>query len=220
MTSPFQGGIGLTAGVVLLTICSISISPTIAQQTSASRIQLPAVIQYDGEMASILAHLPEIYGVTIGLEVDAQEPQSQVEFYLRDPTLSDVLNAIVKSAPRYQWRESDGFIEVFPVAGSSPLLDTMISSFRCSDVDEAGAINQLLKLPEMQANMRTMSLHGRAQGGTSTEKKGEKAEKFSVNLEGVTLRQALHKIAKDSGGRFWIFRNYSDGFFAISNWPW
>ena len=109
------------------------------------------------------------------------------------------------------------FIEVFPLAGSSPLLDTMISSFRTSDVDEAGAINQLLNLPEMQANMRAMSLNRRALGGTSTEKKGEKC---SVNLEGVTLRQALHKIGKDSGGRFWIFRNYSDGSFSISSSSW
>ena len=207
----------LTAGVVLLSICGVSIAPTIAQQTSASRIQPPAVIKYDGDMASMLAHLPEIYGVTIGLEVDAQQPQSQVGFYLLDPTLADVLNAIVKSAPRYQWRESDGFIEVFPLAGSSPLLDTMISSIRTSDVDEAGAINQLLNLPETQANMRAMRLNRRALGGRSTEKKGEK---FSVNLEGVTLRQALHKIAKDSGGRFWIFHNYSDGSFSISNSPW
>jgi len=204
----------LTAGVVLLTICSVSISPTIAQQTSASRIQPPAVIKYDGDMAAILAQLPAIYDVTIGLEVDSLQPQSQVGFYLLNPTLPDVLNAIVKSAPRYQWRERDGFIEVFPVAGSNPLLDTMVSSFRTSDVDEAEAINQLLNLPEMKANMRAMSLHRRALGGTSTEKKDER---FSVNLEGVTLRQALHQIAKDSGGRFWIFRNYSDGLFWISN---
>lgn len=206
----------LTAGVVL-TICGVSISPTIGQQTSASRIQPPRVIQYDGDMASMLAHLPEMYGVTIGLEVDAQQPQSRVGFYLLDPTLPDVVNAIVKSAPRYKWRESDEFIEVFPLAGSSPLLDTMISNFRTSDVDEAGAINQLINLPEMQANMKALSLNRRALGGTSTEKKGKK---FSVNLEGVTLRQALHKIAKDSGGRFWIFRSYSDGFFSISNSTW
>jgi hypothetical protein len=89
----------------------------------------------------------------------------------------------------------------------------MISRFGTSDVDEVGAFNQLLNLPELQANMRAMSLKGRALGDTSTEK----AEKFSVNLESVTFRQALHKIAKGSGGRFWIFRNNRDGFFSISN---
>jgi len=60
----------LTAGVIHLTICGASISPTIAQQTSTSRPQSPAVIKYDGDMASMLAHLTRIYGVTIGLEVD------------------------------------------------------------------------------------------------------------------------------------------------------
>lgn len=204
----------ITAAVVLLTICGVSISPAMAQQTASPRIKPPAVINYEGDMASLLARLPEIYGVTIGLEVDAQEPQSRAGLYLRDPTLPDVLNAIVKSAPRYQWRETDGFIEVFPVAGSSPLLGTIISSFWTRDVDEAGAINQLLNAPETQANMRAMSLNHRAVGGTSTEKKGEK---ISVNLEGVTLRKVLHQIAKNSGGRFWIFRNYSDGFFSISS---
>jgi hypothetical protein len=38
-----------------------------AQQASAPRTQLPAVIKYDGDMAVMLAQLPEIYGVTIGV---------------------------------------------------------------------------------------------------------------------------------------------------------
>jgi hypothetical protein len=206
----------LTGGMVLLLVCGLSMSPTVAQQTSSPRTQPPAVIEYNGDLATMLATLSKIYGATIGLEVDAQQPQSQVAFHLRDPSLPDVLNAIVKSAPSYQWRESDGCFEVFPAAGSSPLLDTLIRNFRANDIDEEAAINQLLGVPEMQSNMRAMNLSRRAPGSTSTDMQGKN---FSVNLDAATLRQALNKIANDSGGRFWIFRNYRDGFFSISNFP-
>jgi hypothetical protein len=39
---------------------------------------------------------------------------------------------------------------------------------------------------------------------------------FSVNVEGVSLRQALNKIAQESGIGIWVFRNYANGFFSIS----
>ncbi len=32
----------------------------------------------------------------------------------------------------------------------------------------------------------------------------------------VTLRQALNRIADDSGAKFWVFRRYADGTFEIT----
>jgi hypothetical protein len=58
-----------------------------AQQASAPRTQLPAVIKYDGDMAVMLAQLPEIYGVTIGVitatksRVDCQNKVSRTTTY-------------------------------------------------------------------------------------------------------------------------------------------
>jgi hypothetical protein len=135
---------------------------------------------------------------------------------LRDPTLTDVLNAIVQSAPRYHWRETGGFIEVSPLERSCPLLDTMISRLQVADADERETIDQLLKLPEVQASMRAMSLNRQDLGEASAERKGEK---FSISLENVTLRQALNSIAKESGKRIWIFRTDRSGFFSVSTSP-
>jgi hypothetical protein len=212
-----SGFLKLTTCMFLITILCFSSSTALAQQPSAPRVQAPVIIQYDGDMAAILTEMPSIYDVTIGLEVDGQQPHSQVVFDLREPTLAEVMNAIVKSAPKYQWREGAGFVELFPAAGSNPLLDTKINSFRTSEVDEAGAINLLMNLPEIQASLRALNLYRRAFAAKSTEKK---SEKVSVTLEGVTLRQALNEIAKQSGRRFWIFRNYSGGFFSISSSAW
>ena len=207
---------GIAAIVFAVIFCGTFVSRSVAQQTSAARRQLPAIIDYNGDMTYLVAQMPNVYGVTIGLEVDPQQPYSRAEFYLRDPTLADVLNAIAKSAPRYHWRESDEFIEILPLAGSSPLLDTVISNFRVDDVDGRGAITQLVKLPEVQASMGAMRLNRRDPRDASTEENGKK---FSLSLESVTLRQALNRIAKESGTRFWILRRDSNGFISISNSP-
>lgn len=199
-------------------ICCTSASLTPGQQTSATESRPLRVIKYDGDMARILNNMTEIFKLPIGIEVDPQQPRARVKLELQDPTLHDVLNAIVQSAPRYKWRESDGFIEVLPVAGSSPLLDTMISSFHVSDVDQTEAVEQLINLLEVQDSMRAMGLHRRTLGPASVGKKGEK---FSMTLEGVTMRQALHKIFGASGKRFWIFQRSADSgggeFFSISD---
>jgi hypothetical protein len=206
----------ITTVVVALTVWGAYTSRSVGQEASESRNQLPAIIKYDGDMASMLSHLPSIYGATIGLEVDPEQPRSQVGFDLRDPTLTDVLDAIVQSAPRYQWHNSGGFIEVSPLQGSCALLDTIISNFRVDDVDEREAINQLVSVPEVQASMRAMRLNRQDLGDAGVAKKGEK---ISISLENVTMRQALNIVAKQTGTRFWIFSRHGKGSFSISNAP-
>ena len=145
------------AVIAFIIICGSSASKAIGQQTAVARTETPAVIKYDGDMAAMLAHLPRIYRTTIGLEVDPRKSRSQVKFNLRDPTLPDVLNAIVESAGQYQWRDNKGFIEVLPLEGSSPLLDAMINNYRVSDVDGPEAIKQLMSLPEVHGSMSALS---------------------------------------------------------------
>jgi len=41
--------------------------------------------------------------------------------------------------------------------------------------------------------------------------------RFSLNLEGVSLREALDKIAQESRIEIWVFRNYPNGFFSIGS---
>jgi hypothetical protein len=40
-------------------------------------------------------------------------------------------------------------------------------------------------------------------------------KKFSLSLSGVTIRQALTRIASESGVGFWLFRNDNDGWFYV-----
>lgn len=208
----------ITSLAVFLTLCCASAIVTMGQQASAPASPPKRVIKYNGDMAAMLRNVTEIFRVQIGLEVAARQPRAQVSFELRDPTVHDVLNAIVQSAPGYKWRESEGFIEVLPVEESSPLLDATISNFHVSDADRAGALDQLLNLPEVQDGMRAMGLNRRDYSSASA---GRDGDKFSMTLQGVTLRHALHKIFKESGGRFWVFQRSGprsgNEFFSISN---
>src|SRR5688572_30396375 len=177
----------ITVIAFVVAICGAGVSTAIAQ-TRHPGTPLPAVIKYDGDMAAMLSNLTEIYGVTIGLEVDPQQPRPRVGFYLSEPTLAQVLDAITRSASRYQWREIGNFIEVLPLQDSTVLLDTIVSNFRVSDAYGTDAINQLLNLSEVQAGMRAMKLPRRdLVPAAVTQSKGEK---FSLALESVTLRQA------------------------------
>jgi hypothetical protein len=197
----------------LLLICGLSLQ-VMGQQPARTEREPLRVISYDGDMAALLAQLAKTYDLTIGLEVARALPAPRVKFYVKDATFTDVMNAIVKAAPAYQWRGGDGFVEIFPVRGTSPLLDTTISSFKVSDADAGEAMNRLMRLPEVQNNIKSAGLQERE------PKETFKSEKFSATFESLTMREALTRIATESRSRFWIFRTSQDGFVSIGNSSW
>jgi hypothetical protein len=200
----------LIAAAVVLGICAVSMSRVMAQQPAPTTLR---VIDYQGDMTSLLASLTSAYGVTVGLELDTERYQI-VRASLLDATITDVMNAIVQSSKKYQWRQTGGFVDVWPLAGSNPLLETRISSFNVKDVSPSEAFDQLLSLPEVQANITALNLKRRPPDISPGKLSGSR---FSVNLKEVSLREALDKIAQESHIEIWIFRNYPNGFFSISS---
>ena len=191
-------------------ICGVSMSGVMAQQSTPPTLR---VIQYQGDITMILAALPNAYGVTVGVELDTQRHHS-VGVSLQDATVRDVLNAVVQSSKKYEWRQIGEFVDVWPLAGSNPLLETRINSFDVKDLSPSEAFDKLLNLPEVQANMTALKLKRRAPDVSPAKLR---SARFSVNLEGVTLREALNKIAEQSRIGIWIFRNYPNGLFSISS---
>ncbi len=198
----------ITAAVVLV-ICGVSMPVVMAQQAAVPTLR---VVRVNGDMTMILAQMANPFGVTIGLEIDAQSFRV-VEVSLIDATLPDVMNAIVHSSQKYQWREAGGFVDVWPLTGSNSLLETRISNFNVKDASPSEAFDQLFNLPEVQANMKAMNLQRRA---PDVPTRNVSYSKFSVNVQGVNLRQALSRIAQESGIQIWVFRNHPNGFFSIS----
>jgi hypothetical protein len=200
----------LIAAALVLGICAVSMSGVMAQQPVPPPVR---VIRFDGDMEALLAALPNVYGVTMGLELDTQR-YHRVSLSLTDATVTDVMNALVQSSKKYQWQQTGGIVDVWPLAGSNLLLETRISSFNVKDVSPSEAFDQLLNLPEVQANMTALNLKRRAPEGSPGKLRDSR---FSVNLEGVSLREALNKITQESRLEIWVFRNYPNGFFSISS---
>jgi len=208
--------IELKKRVALLAIAAVCAGTALAQQTSTPASQKLRVISFHGDMAALLGQLAQSYGVTIGMEADARKPRSEVTVELHDATLPDILNAIVESEPRYRWRDNSGFIEVFPVSGTNPLLDLTIN-FQVRDVKQDDMLDQLMNLPEVQAGMAALNLKRRVSDRPSSR---TREEKFSLSLEQVSLRQALDRIAKESGAMFWLFRQDDEGSLSVSTAHW
>lgn len=200
----------LLAATVVLGICAVSMSGVMAQQLPVSTVR---VIQLKGDFAMALANMSTTYGVTVGLELDTQRYQ-QISLSLMNANVTDVMNAIVQSSKKYQWRQTGEFIDVWPLTGGNALLETRINSFKVKDVSPSEAFDQLLNLPEVQGSMAALNLKRRAPD-VAPEKVS--SSKFSINLEGVTLREALDRIAQESHLGIWIFRNYPNGFFSITS---
>lgn len=197
----------LIAATVVMGIC---MSGVMAQQPAPRTVR---IISYQGDMTMFLAAMPSTFSVTVGLELGTEGYQT-VRMSLQDATVTDAMNAIVQSSKKYQWRQTGEFVDVWPVTGSNPLLETKISSFKVQDVSPAEAFDQLLNLPEVQANMTALNLKRRAPDVVAGKLS---SARFSVSLEAVTLRQALNRIAQESRIEIWVFRNYPNGFFSIGS---
>jgi hypothetical protein len=197
---------------VFLFFCAVSAPQVVGQRAPSTRESI-RVVRFNGDMAGLLEHLANEYHTPIGLELAANQQGVLVNVDARDVTFTQILDAITHSAPGYQWRERDSSIEVLPVAAASPFLDTIVRNFRIRDVDSAAAVNQLLNQPEIQNAIRAMGLKRRDPVIATA---GKRADKISLTLEGITIRQALSRIAEESGAQFWIFRSSNNGSFSLS----
>lgn len=198
------------AGIFLIVLAG---SIAANAQQGVRKISRIRTVEYKGDLAHFLASLAESYETVIGLETDPKKPLSQVSISLAEVDLPDILNGVVQSQPLYQWRENNRAIEITPVNKSTTLIDTTIDRFEVTDVTGEEAINRLLGLPEVQANLRSLSMNRRpseAPRGTISEKK------FSLNLKSVNMREVLNRIAAESGMNFWVFRVFPDGSFFLS----
>lgn len=168
-------------------------------------------IVYEGNMDALLQRLAPEFGVTIGFDAGPGRARPQVKISLREATLSDVLDAIVRSQPAYRWRREGDSVDVYPAEGGSPLLDTVVGSFRLSASRWAEAADALLNLPEVQSRASALSLSRREAAGGAAGRGVQAGEIFSLQLENVPVRRVLHEMTRRSGGHFWVFRRYGDG---------
>jgi hypothetical protein len=203
----------LLASLLMLCVSSVQVFGQEAPSPAPSRL---GAIVYHGDLASLLAHLTGTFDVTIGFEADPRELKPEVSIQLKDATLADVLNAIVQAKPEYQWRSEGGAVDLYPKVASCTLLETGVHSFRFNGSDWTEASYALTDLPEVRNRISDMGLNRRYVAVMSRD---QVTNPFSVDVGGVTVRRALHEIARKSGNKFWVFRRYGENnlSFSITN---
>src|SRR5882724_899888 len=194
---------------VLFVLSSLSLANG---QPVQSKSEIVRTVEFNNvDLGAALAAFAADYDVAIGLEADPEKPRSQISLHLQRVIFHQILDGIVQAEPRYDWREDNGNIDVFPLNRSFDLLDARIQSFQLKDVNRALALNRLFGLPEVQVLILSKNLKPLLPNPSVRSKD----EKLSFDLHNVTLRQALNQIAHESGSNFWVFRLYPNGTFEI-----
>jgi hypothetical protein len=164
------------------------------------------VVDYNGDMAALLASLADTYEVTLGFETVPQHPQPRLTFQVYDATRDEVFDAIARAAPEYQWRERNGVIEFLPVAGAS-FLDTPIGALNVTDAIWPQAILSMLSQPDVRTSMLALGLTahlGLTPPVIQEPTPQPTGKRFTLQLTNATVRDALNQITARSGAHFWI----------------
>ena len=121
--------------------------------------------------------------------------------------LGQVLNELVGANKNYKWEIQDGAINLLPVGGEPPLLQTYIGEFSIKTNSSLDALTKLQQRAEVKQAMTNVQL----QGGLTIITYSPSPTEFSVEFKGGTLRQALNAIAVSNGSDVWDYRELHCG---------
>jgi hypothetical protein len=131
----------------------------------------------------------------------------KISVNIRGGTMRDVLEAVLRQDPRYEWRVVDG---VIPKAGRDELLvsllDTPVRDFSIAEGTGRKVIqNRMVNLPEVRAKLKA----GRVTPAffvVSNLNVYPLGAKFSLTMRDTTLRGLLNRIMRNITARFWALR--------------
>jgi hypothetical protein len=150
-------------------------------------------------------------GLPVGLEVAGTQPENperEINISLKNTTLQDVLNEIVKQDPRYRWTSNGGVIHVYPMTDRDPLLqdllETNLSAFMAtSDGTTYRLRSRILDLPEIKSKLEKAKVTPFTIALTGADY-GKLGDGFSLRVANVTLQSLLDQIILRSAQKFWM----------------
>jgi hypothetical protein len=124
------------------------------------------------------------------------------------PPLHEALESIAKLDPRYKSQTDNGVVNLLPTKGEPPLLKVRIKRFKVN-TDLNRALEQLLALEEVRDRSADLGLKQNTMtllvGGTPIKSKSASIE---IDLQNVSLREALNALVKAHGRAIWQYREY------------
>jgi hypothetical protein len=191
---------GLVVALVLATIAG-------AQNGVVTPSSIPV---HDLTISSLtfnaLQTLAQKYHVVIGTYGAFIGSDNHINISIKDGTLDDAFDAIVKADPRYEWKQTkSGAIHFIFRDSPLSLLDVTVHSFDDDNPARVQTGERLAKLPEVAG---WLEAHRCLMGEMITDH-GPKWGKFVVHAKDVPLSAVLDEIYAKSGTYIWSVIQYS-----------
>lgn len=201
---------------LMLLVSSLGFGHTTDVTTHPIKLQLKNV-----RVQSVLVELAIQSEVSIGFEhSDLDDLQTTLSVDESQRTVGEALNHIVKEVPIYRWEMRDGVINVVPVRGRSPVLESFLSIYvrefeAKSNVTKFDLRNYILDLPEVQLFLRSNSL--------KTERLRDYpyrpsiyAKDVDLGISGTNVLGILNNITSKSEHHLWILSYAGNGTLHLS----
>ena len=186
------------------------------QSVLAREIELPNLKEACLENAAGLAlDAASVPGGIILARPCAQRTRHNYVF--RGPaSLRDVIKVITSTDPSYAWSIKGGVVNIAPRVQSPPILDTRISAFDSGSATALeAAVSMLLQLPEVRDRMKDLGFEegfNSLQGYRVLRKQQASSQthprELGVQVEDVSLREALNAIVRAHGRGVWVYEEY------------
>lgn len=179
-----------------------------AQQPQIVKLDKPIDLRlHKATLMLVVGILSVEKNIPIGIEFRAHETnEPKLDIDVKNASLVEVLNLIVKQEPAYQWEFRDGVINFTPVQDRDPffekLLNTSIKDFISPKGNNKFAIRDaLLNLPEVKELIRSTGVEAETLG--YPYKPSVYANDADLSDKSTNFRSLLNKIIRESEHNSW-----------------
>lgn len=176
----------------------------------------------ENDLSALFSLVNVPLGISLAFE-DFNDNRVNQNFIPRSFVIKDLIDQITNTDSRYQWKEENGVINLFPKDDYS-ILETRISEFKVDNEYSWKIDERIVQTKEFQQYLKEKNLIDRIPdpenkyGFTIIGAVGKPnhRDKISVDLKNATIREILNEIVRKKGHGAWIYREYnliSDGKF-------
>ena len=166
----------------------------------------------------ILLKISNELNVPIGFEKSFKDDlleDSTIIIEIKNGTLKDVLDAVIKQKNIYEWKLKDNVINVSPIIGYrdsviQQILETTVEKFSITKgTSRYNVRSDLGILPQISEILvdNDITFKNQAFGSRDISVLGKN---FSLELENISFESILNKIIKESETKYWIINRFGE----------
>lgn len=152
----------------------------------------------------LLAEFADSGGIPMSFVTDRANDSVSVE--IKNATIEDIFNAIVRANPKFAWEKSNGIVRFFPKNNKNQtlqnLLDTKVAKFTIEPNSTVNVVAaKILNSTEIKAALLKSNTNYSSDTNNSSDKKLNTDS--PLEFSDLTLQELLDRIVKETKAKFW-----------------